>query len=113
VVPKTLGPGGPRLVPIAGAARLARAPRFRARKLSTSRATASRSKAQSLPHTARRTVGAPTSKEVKVGVITVPSFYQDYGKTISSRAGARITASTRANVQRLIGEAPAQRGAEH
>ena len=40
-------------------------------------------------------------KEVKVGVITVPSFYQDYD---ASRAGAKDFRSTTRDVQRLIGE---------
>jgi carboxyl-terminal processing protease len=39
--------------------------------------------------------------EVKVGVITVPSFYQDYD---ASRAGAKDYRSTTRDVQRLIGE---------
>ncbi|HEY2682494.1 MAG TPA: carboxy terminal-processing peptidase [Steroidobacteraceae bacterium] len=40
-------------------------------------------------------------KELKVGVITVPSFYQDYD---ASRAGAKDYRSTTRDVQRLIGE---------
>ena len=40
-------------------------------------------------------------KEVKVGIITVPSFYQDYD---ASRAGAKDFRSTTRDVQRLIGE---------
>jgi carboxyl-terminal processing protease len=40
-------------------------------------------------------------KEIKVGVITVPSFYQDYD---ASRAGAKDYRSTTRDVQRLIGE---------
>jgi carboxyl-terminal processing protease len=40
-------------------------------------------------------------REVKVGVITVPSFYQDYD---ASRAGAKDYRSTTRDVQRLIGE---------
>jgi carboxyl-terminal processing protease len=39
--------------------------------------------------------------EIKVGVITVPSFYQDYD---ASRAGAKDYRSTTRDVQRLIGE---------
>jgi carboxyl-terminal processing protease len=39
--------------------------------------------------------------DVKVGVITVPSFYQDYD---ASRAGAKDYRSTTRDVQRLIGE---------
>ncbi len=40
-------------------------------------------------------------RDVKVGVITVPSFYQDYD---ASRAGAKDYRSTTRDVQRLIGE---------
>ncbi len=40
-------------------------------------------------------------REVKVGIITVPSFYQDYD---ASRAGAKDYRSTTRDVQRLIGE---------
>ena len=40
-------------------------------------------------------------REVKVGVITVPSFYQDYD---ASRAGVKDYRSTTRDVQRLIGE---------
>jgi carboxyl-terminal processing protease len=40
-------------------------------------------------------------KEIKVGVITVPSFYQDYD---ASRAGAKDYRSTTRDVQRLISE---------
>ena len=40
-------------------------------------------------------------KDIKVGVITVPSFYQDYD---ASRAGAKDYRSTTRDVQRLIGE---------
>ncbi len=40
-------------------------------------------------------------RDVKVGVITVPSFYQDYD---ASRAGAKDFRSTTRDVQRLIGE---------
>jgi carboxyl-terminal processing protease len=39
--------------------------------------------------------------DIKVGVITVPSFYQDYD---ASRAGAKDYRSTTRDVQRLIGE---------
>jgi carboxyl-terminal processing protease len=39
--------------------------------------------------------------DMKVGVITVPSFYQDYD---ASRAGAKDYRSTTRDVQRLIGE---------
>src|SRR5258708_1282579 len=40
-------------------------------------------------------------KDVKVGIITVPSFYQDYD---ASRSGAKDYRSTTRDVQRLIGE---------
>ena len=40
-------------------------------------------------------------KDVKIGVITVPSFYQDYD---ASRAGAKDYRSTTRDVQRLIAE---------
>jgi carboxyl-terminal processing protease len=40
-------------------------------------------------------------REIKVGIITVPSFYQDYD---ASRAGAKDFRSTTRDVQRLIGE---------
>ncbi len=40
-------------------------------------------------------------REIKVGVITVPSFYQDYE---CSRSGAKDCRSTTRDVQRLIGE---------
>jgi carboxyl-terminal processing protease len=40
-------------------------------------------------------------RDVKIGVITVPSFYQDYD---ASRAGAKDFRSTTRDVQRLIGE---------
>jgi carboxyl-terminal processing protease len=40
-------------------------------------------------------------KDIKVGIITVPSFYQDYD---ASRAGAKDYRSTTRDVQRLIGE---------
>jgi carboxyl-terminal processing protease len=51
-------------------------------------------------HKAMRTV-TRNGKEVKVGVITVPSFYQDYD---ASRAGAKDYRSTTRDVQRLISE---------
>ena len=51
-------------------------------------------------HKAMRTV-VRNGKEVKVGVITVPSFYQDYD---ASRAGAKDYRSTTRDVQRLITE---------
>jgi carboxyl-terminal processing protease len=51
-------------------------------------------------HKSMRTV-TRNGKEVKVGVITVPSFYQDYD---ASRAGAKDYRSTTRDVQRLIGE---------
>jgi carboxyl-terminal processing protease len=40
-------------------------------------------------------------REIKVGIITVPSFYQDYD---ASRAGVKDYRSTTRDVQRLIGE---------
>ena len=40
-------------------------------------------------------------RDVKVGIITVPSFYQDYD---ASRAGVKDYRSTTRDVQRLIGE---------
>ena len=40
-------------------------------------------------------------KDVKIGVITVPSFYQDYD---ASRSGAKDYRSTTRDVQRLMGE---------
>ena len=40
-------------------------------------------------------------REVKVGIISVPSFYQDYD---ASRSGAKDYRSTTRDVQRLIGE---------
>jgi carboxyl-terminal processing protease len=49
---------------------------------------------------AMRTV-VRNGKEIKVGIITVPSFYQDYD---ASRAGAKDYRSTTRDVQRLIGE---------
>jgi carboxyl-terminal processing protease len=51
-------------------------------------------------HKALRTV-VRNGKEVKVGIITVPSFYQDYD---ASRAGAKDYRSTTRDVQRLITE---------
>jgi len=51
-------------------------------------------------HKAMRTVTA-NGREIKVGVITVPSFYQDYD---ASRAGAKDYRSTTRDVQRLITE---------
>ncbi|HMD74487.1 MAG TPA: carboxy terminal-processing peptidase, partial [Steroidobacteraceae bacterium] len=51
-------------------------------------------------HKAMRNVDR-NGREVKVGVITVPSFYQDYD---ASRAGAKDFRSTTRDVQRLIGE---------
>src|ERR1700761_977721 len=51
-------------------------------------------------HKAMRTI-TRNGREVKVGVITVPSFYQDYD---ASRAGAKDYRSTTRDVQRLIGE---------
>ncbi len=51
-------------------------------------------------HKAMRTV-TRNGREVKIGVITVPSFYQDYD---ASRAGAKDYRSTTRDVQRLIGE---------
>ena len=51
-------------------------------------------------HKAMRTV-MRNGREIKVGVITVPSFYQDYD---ASRAGAKDYRSTTRDVQRLIGE---------
>jgi carboxyl-terminal processing protease len=51
-------------------------------------------------HKAMRTV-VRNGREIKVGVITVPSFYQDYD---ASRAGAKDYRSTTRDVQRLIGE---------
>ncbi len=51
-------------------------------------------------HKSMRTV-VRNGHDVKVGVITVPSFYQDYD---ASRAGAKDFRSTTRDVQRLIGE---------
>ncbi len=51
-------------------------------------------------HKAMRVVQR-NGRDVKVGVITVPSFYQDYD---ASRSGAKDYRSTTRDVQRLIGE---------
>src|ERR1019366_297344 len=51
-------------------------------------------------HKAMRTV-TRNGRDVKVGIIPVPSFYQDYD---ASRAGAKDFRSTTRDVQRLIGE---------
>jgi len=51
-------------------------------------------------HKAMRTV-VRNGREIKVGIITVPSFYQDYD---ASRAGVKDYRSTTRDVQRLIGE---------
>src|SRR6202023_840817 len=51
-------------------------------------------------HKAMRTV-VRNGREVKIGIITVPSFYQDYD---ASRAGAKDYRSTTRDVQRLITE---------
>ncbi|HTV97695.1 MAG TPA: carboxy terminal-processing peptidase [Steroidobacteraceae bacterium] len=51
-------------------------------------------------HKALRTVQR-NGRDVKIGIITVPSFYQDYD---ASRAGAKDFRSTTRDVQRLIGE---------
>jgi carboxyl-terminal processing protease len=51
-------------------------------------------------HKAMRTV-VRNGREIKIGVITVPSFYQDYD---ASRAGVKDYRSTTRDVQRLIGE---------
>ena len=51
-------------------------------------------------HKAMRTV-LRNGHEIKIGVITVPSFYQDYD---ASRAGAKNFRSTTRDVQRLITE---------
>jgi carboxyl-terminal processing protease len=51
-------------------------------------------------HKAMRTV-TRNGHDVKVGIITVPSFYQDYD---ASRAGAKDYRSTTRDVQRLISE---------
>ena len=52
------------------------------------------------PHKALRTV-ARNGGNLKIGIITVPSFYQDYD---ASRAGAKDYRSTTRDVQRLISE---------
>jgi len=51
-------------------------------------------------HKAIRTVQR-NGRDLKIGIITVPSFYQDYD---ASRAGAKDFRSTTRDVQRLIGE---------
>jgi carboxyl-terminal processing protease len=51
-------------------------------------------------HKAMRVVQR-NGRDVKIGIITVPSFYQDYD---ASRAGAKDFRSTTRDVQRLIGE---------
>ena len=51
-------------------------------------------------HKAMRVVQR-NGRDVKVGIITVPSFYQDYD---ASRAGAKDYRSTTRDVQRLISE---------
>jgi carboxyl-terminal processing protease len=51
-------------------------------------------------HKSMRTV-VRNGREVKIGIITVPSFYQDYD---ASRAGAKDYRSTTRDVQRLITE---------
>jgi carboxyl-terminal processing protease len=51
-------------------------------------------------HKAMRTIQRD-GRDIKVGIITVPSFYQDYD---ASRAGAKDFRSTTRDVQRLIGE---------
>jgi carboxyl-terminal processing protease len=51
-------------------------------------------------HKSMKTV-VRNGRDVKVGIITVPSFYQDYD---ASRAGAKDFRSTTRDVQRLIGE---------
>jgi carboxyl-terminal processing protease len=51
-------------------------------------------------HKSMRTV-TRNGHDIKVGIITVPSFYQDYD---ASRAGAKDYRSTTRDVQRLIGE---------
>ena len=51
-------------------------------------------------HKTMRTVQR-NGRDVKIGIITVPSFYQDYD---ASRAGAKDYRSTTRDVQRLIGE---------
>ncbi len=96
VVQKIRGPGGTvvrlQLLP-AGAApgSLQRVVEFTRNKVSLE-AQAS--------HKAMRTV-TRNGRDVKIGIITVPSFYQDYD---ASRAGAKDFRSTTRDVQRLIGE---------
>jgi carboxyl-terminal processing protease len=51
-------------------------------------------------HKAMRVVSR-NGRDIKVGIVTVPSFYQDYD---ASRAGAKDFRSTTRDVQRLIGE---------
>ncbi|GAC1309976.1 MAG: carboxy terminal-processing peptidase [Steroidobacteraceae bacterium] len=51
-------------------------------------------------HREMRTV-VRNGRDVKIGIITVPSFYQDYD---ASRAGVKDFRSTTRDVQRLIGE---------
>ena len=51
-------------------------------------------------HKAMRTIQR-NCRDIKVGIITVPSFYQDYD---ASRAGAKDFRSTTRDVQRLIDE---------
>jgi len=51
-------------------------------------------------HKSMRTVQR-NGRDIKIGIITVPSFYQDYD---ASRAGAKDFRSTTRDVQRLIGE---------
>ncbi len=51
-------------------------------------------------HKAMRTV-TRNGREIKIGIITVPSFYQDYD---ASRAGVKDYRSTTRDVQRLITE---------
>ncbi len=51
-------------------------------------------------HKAMRTI-TRNGRDIKVGIITVPSFYQDYD---ACRAGAKDCRSTTRDVQRLIGE---------
>ena len=51
-------------------------------------------------HKAMRTVQR-NGRDIKVGIITVPSFYQDYD---ASRSGVKDFRSTTRDVQRLIGE---------
>jgi carboxyl-terminal processing protease len=51
-------------------------------------------------HKAMRTI-TRNGRDIRVGIITVPSFYQDYD---ACRAGAKDCRSTTRDVQRLIGE---------